>query len=92
MEKYKLNFDQVMQLIAALLRNDVDADIRRLAASLGGHGDIVIELDSSARGRARLSILGSDADIEELVFAFVHFSLAPYLLAFCAASSEIENR
>jgi hypothetical protein len=66
MEKYKLDFDQVMQLIAALLRNDVDADIRRLVASLGGHGDIVIELDSSARGRARLSILGSDADIEEL--------------------------
>lgn len=66
MEKYKLNFDQVMQLIAALLKNDADDDIRKLAASLGGQGDIEIELDSSARGRARLSIFGSDADIEEL--------------------------
>lgn len=66
MEKYKLNFDQVMQLIVALLRNDADDDIRKLAASLGGQGDIEIELNSSARGRARLSIYGSDADIEEL--------------------------
>lgn len=66
MEKYKLNFDQVMQLIAALLRNDADDDIRKLAASLGGQGNMVIELDSSARGRARFSIFGSDTDIEEL--------------------------
>lgn len=66
MEKYKLNIDQVMQLIAALLRNDAETDIRRLAASLGGHGEIVIELNASSRGRARLAILGSDADIEEL--------------------------
>lgn len=66
MEKYKLNFDQVMQLIAALLRNDAADDIRKLAASLGGQGDMVIELDSSARGRARLSIIGSDVDMEEL--------------------------
>jgi hypothetical protein len=66
MEKYKLNFDQVMQLFAALLRNDAGDEIRKLAASHGGQGDFVIELDSTARGRARLSIIGNDVDIEEL--------------------------
>jgi hypothetical protein len=73
MEKYKLSFDQIMQLVTAFLRNDAEADIRKLAASLGGRGDIVIELDSSARGRARLSILGSEADIEELCVRFCSY-------------------
>ena len=100
MEKYKLNIDQVMQLIAVLLRNDAESDIRRLAASLGGHGDIVIELNSSARGRARLAILGSDADIEELCVRICTFhpnalpisSFVQLAVKSNASSKGLENR
>jgi hypothetical protein len=66
MNKFKLNVEQAIQLAVTLLMKGDEADIRELASSVEQDGELDVEWNSSAQGRARLAISGSDADIEDL--------------------------
>ncbi|MBY0575006.1 MAG: hypothetical protein K2P67_00175 [Gallionellaceae bacterium] len=66
MYKYKLNVEQALQLAVTLLMKGDEADICGLVEMLGQDGELDVEWNPSAQGRARLVISGSDADMEDL--------------------------
>lgn len=66
MEKYKFDVDQTILLIDAILKNETKPDIHHLTELINGSGDVEVEWNPSALGRARLTISGSEADIEEI--------------------------